>query len=85
VEEGHGAQHPDGPVRYRSSNSDGTGPCILSLNVVEAMTGRTGNVGGTLAFGGAVILFGNYVSVGSLSPVDLNLTLGIRTDSLLRP
>lgn len=64
--------------------SDGTGPCTLALNVVEAMTGRTGNVGGMLAFGGTVIMFGNYVSLGTFY-ADLNLTLGIRSDSLLRP
>jgi len=45
-------------------------------------------VGGTLAFGGAVIFFESY-SVGlgpkSFLDMDLNLTLGIRTDSLVRP
>jgi hypothetical protein len=37
--------------------------------------------GGTLAFGGAVIFFEGY----SIATPMLNLTLGIRTDSLLRP
>ena len=73
-----------GQYHTAPSISDGTGPCTLGLNVVEAMTGRTGNVGGMLAFGGTVIMFGNYLSLGTVYE-DLSLTLGIRSDSLLRP
>jgi hypothetical protein len=37
-----------------------------------------------LAFGGAVILFDSYEFLGSPA-VNLNLTLGIRSDSILKP
>ena len=61
--------------------------CLLTLRVrdpLDPVIERTGSLGGTLVFGGAVILFDSYEFLGSLA-VDLNLTLGIRSDSILRP
>lgn len=45
---------------------------------------RSGSVGGWLAFGGSVIMFEYYENM-LLPNVDLNLTLGIRKDSFVRP
>ena len=61
--------------------------CILTLRVrdpLDPVLERTGSLDGMLAFGGAVILFDSYEFLGSPA-VDLNLTLGIRSDSILRP
>ena len=67
-----------------------TGPgydgCILAMRVrdpLDPVAERTGSMSGLLAFGGSVILFDAYEYPGY--DVDLNLTLGIRTDSILRP
>jgi hypothetical protein len=45
---------------------------------------RTGSLAGMLAFGGAVVLFDSYEYLG-FPAVKLNLTLGIRSDSILKP
>ena len=66
---------------YEAGPYDGS--CFLELRPVDPVTGRTGSVGGTLAFGGAVILFGDYEFLRST--LALNLTVGIRSDFLLRP
>jgi hypothetical protein len=63
--------------------------CFVELRLrhpLDPIPERTLTVGGPLAFGGAVILFSGYesLSVGWLS-VDLNLTLGIRSDGILKP
>ena len=64
------------------------GSCFLILKLFDPMSRQSGETGGTLAFAGAVIFFEGYSNevfpLTALSP-DLNLTLGIRTDSLLRP
>jgi hypothetical protein len=64
------------------------GSCFLLMRVFDAVSKESGESNGTLAFGGAVIFFESYSNdvfpLTFLSP-DLNLTLGIRTDSLLRP
>jgi hypothetical protein len=64
------------------------GSCFLILRVFDPVPSQSGETGGTLAFGGAVIFFEAYSNdVYPLTPrsPDFNLTLGIRTDSLLRP
>ncbi len=64
------------------------GSCVLILKVFDPGSSQSGETGGTLAFGGAVIFFEGYSNdVFPLTPLapDLNLTLGIRSDSLLRP
>jgi hypothetical protein len=64
------------------------GSCLLILRVFDPVSSQSGETDGTLAFGGAVIFFEGYSNdVFPLTPLspDLNLTLGIRTDSLLRP
>ncbi len=53
----------------------------MGRNVCEARASL--EVGGTLAFGGTVILFESYEFLRST--LDLNLTVGIRSDFLLRP
>jgi len=62
------------------------GSCFVSLRTFNG-SNMAGGVGGTLAFGGAVIFFEGYDFGPGLNiqGVDLNLTLGIRSDSLLRP
>jgi hypothetical protein len=64
------------------------GSCFLILRVFDPGSSQSGETGGTLAFGGAVIFFEAYSNdVYPLTPrsPDFNLILGIRTDSLLRP
>lgn len=71
---------------YSAPNWDGS--CFVSLRTFDAFSNLAGGVGGTLAFGGAVIFFEGYdTGPGPITSLDLvlNLTLGIRTDSLLRP
>ena len=61
--------------------------CALTLRVrnpFDPVPERIGIVSGLLAFGGSVILFDVYEFLGSPAP-DLNLTLGIRSDSILKP
>lgn len=65
------------------------GGCSVVLRLFDPLSSKIGEVGGTLAFGGSVILFQSY-AVQDSNPTtfpdpDLNLVLGIRTDSLLRP
>ena len=66
---------------------DWDGSCLLSLTAFDAVSNKTGGVDGKMAFGGAVIFFESY-SVGlgpkSFLDMDLNLTLGIRRDTLVR-
>ena len=62
--------------------------CFLIMRVFDPVSRQSGETGGTLAFGGAVLFFEAYSNdVFPLTPLspDLNLTLGIKTDSLLRP
>jgi hypothetical protein len=64
------------------------GSCFLIMKVFDPVSNQSGELGGPLAFGGAVIFFEAYSNdVYPLTPLspDLNLTLGIRSDSLLRP
>ena len=71
---------------YTAPSWDGS--CVLILKVFDPVSSQSGETSGTLAFGGAVIFFEGYSNdVFPLTPrsPDLNLTLGIRTDSLLRP
>jgi len=56
--------------------------CVIALRVrdpLDPVPERAGSLDGLLAFGGAVILVQSYEFLGS--NVDLNVTLGIRTDS----
>ena len=74
--------------KYDAAPWNWDGSCFLSMKVFDPVSNQSGEVGGTLAFGGAVIFFEAYSNdVYPLTPLspDLNLTLGIRTDSLLRP
>ena len=64
---------------YTAPNWDGS--CVLILKGFDPVSSIPREIDGTLAFGGAVIFFEGY----SLIDPGLNLTLGIRTDSLLRP
>jgi hypothetical protein len=58
------------------------GTCLLGLNVRILGTDLIGNLGGHLAFGGAVIMFEFFGFNGPAPPhVDLNLTFGIRSDA----
>jgi len=63
--------------------------CSVGLRLSDPLSGKSGEVGGTLAFGGSVILFDFYAVQDSDAAIfpnpDLNLVLGVRTDSLLRP
>ena len=75
------------PGQYQAApGSDDT--CFLAVTVrdpFKTQSDRTGAVGGTLAFGGSVILFGSHDSFFLEHAADLNLTLGIRSDGLLKP
>ena len=64
---------------YTAPSWDGS--CVLILKGFDPVSSIPREVDGTLAFGGAVIFFEGYPLVDP----GLNLTLGIRTDSLLRP
>lgn len=61
--------------------------CTLILKVFDPVANRRGEVDGTLAFGGAVILFHGFSYEGPSTGLaaDLNLTLGIRNDAFVRP
>jgi hypothetical protein len=64
---------------YTTPSWDGS--CVLILKGFDPVSSIPREVYGTLAFGGAVIFFEGY----PLIDPGLNLTLGIRSDSLLRP
>jgi hypothetical protein len=62
--------------------SDFDGTCFLGLTVRNLGTDLIGSTGGPLAFGGAVIMFDGFGFNGPAPlRVDLNLTLGIRSDA----
>lgn len=56
--------------------------CRLTLTFFFTPANRPVSMTGALAFGGAVILFDSHEFVGP--SLDLNLTLGIRSDFILR-
>ena len=74
--------------KYDTAPNNWDGSCVLLMKVFDPVSRQSGETFGTLAFGGAVIFFEGYSNdVFPLTPLapDLNLTLGIRSDSLLKP
>ena len=61
------------------------GLCHLGLDLFDPIAKGNAQIGGTVAFGGAVILFENYVPAGPPFSDLVNLMIGIRSDFILRP
>ena len=63
--------------------------CSVVLRLSDSVSSKTGEVGGTLAFGGSVILFESYTvqdaNATTFPDPDLNWIVGVRTASVVRP